>query len=252
MLEEILDAFEILQDLQKMKKEDKNRIRRCWMKFVLDQTFRPTFSGSSNQIFILDALEYSFIQHLVFHYCFEYKTYAVCVSNVFIDVRISIICGVSQNFKRREGHNQDKREEAKMASKKEKDSNGKKDWTDDEISLLMDMLDTNPCLWDVYHTDYTNRCIKEIAYTEIAASLDTNISSIKTKINCLRVREMYCQNVQKLLQQIQIQKRPCQMNLQLQKCWPFLLTSRKLSHLNKRHRRIAEKRITDILFEIEM
>ena len=176
----------------------------------------------------------------------------MCVSNVFIDVRISIICGVSQNFKRRECQKQDKREKAKIASKKEKDSNGKKDWTDDEISLLMDMLDTNPCLWDMYHTDYTNCCIKEIAYTEIAASLDTNISSIKTKINCLRVREMYCQNVQKLLQQIQIQKRPCQMNLELQKCWPFLLTSRKLSHLNKRHRSIAEKRITDILFEIEM
>ena len=96
------------------------------MKFVLDKTFRPTFYGSSNQIFILDAFEYSFIQHLVFHYCVEYKTYAVeCNSNVFIDIRISIICGVPQKFKR-SGHKQDKREEAKMASKKEKDSNEKK------------------------------------------------------------------------------------------------------------------------------
>ena len=130
------------------------------MKFVLDKTFRPTFSGSSNQIFILDAFDCSFIQHFVFHYCVEYKTYAVeGNSNVFIDIRISIICGVPQKFQRR-AHKQDKREEAKMASKKEKDSNEKKDWTDDEIFLLMGMFDANPWSWDMYHTDYTNRWIK--------------------------------------------------------------------------------------------
>ena len=110
---------------KKKKKEDKNRDGQCWM-FVLNQTFRPTFSGSSNQIFMLDAFEYSFIQHLVFHHCVECKAYAVeCVSNVFIDIRMSIICGVPQKTKRREGHKQDKREEAKMACKKEKDSNTK-------------------------------------------------------------------------------------------------------------------------------
>ena len=87
---------------------------------------------------------------------------------------------------KREGHKQDKREEAKKASKKEKDLNAEKDWTNDEISLLNDMLEANPCLRDVYHTDYTNRDIKEIAYTEIATSLDTNIPSIKTKLNGLR------------------------------------------------------------------
>ena len=67
-----------------------------------------------------------------------------------------------QKNKSREGHKQDKREEAKMATKKEKDSNAKKDSTDDEISLLNVMLEGNPCLWDVHHTDYTNRGIKEI------------------------------------------------------------------------------------------
>ena len=106
---------------KKKKKEDKNRVGRSWMKFVLDQTFHPTFSGSSNQIFMLDtSFEYSFIQHLVFLHWVEYKTYAVeCVSNVFIDIRMSVICGVTQKIKRREGHKQDKREEAKMASKRE-------------------------------------------------------------------------------------------------------------------------------------
>ena len=49
-----------------------------------------------------------------------------CASNVFIDIQMSITCGVPQKIKRREGHNQDKREEAKMMSKKEKDSNAKK------------------------------------------------------------------------------------------------------------------------------
>ena len=54
-----------------------------------------------------------------------------------------------------------------------------------EISLLIDMLEAKPSLWYVYHTDYTNRDIKEIAYTEIATSLDTNIPLMKTKINGL-------------------------------------------------------------------
>ena len=91
--------------LKKKKKEDKNQVGQCWVKFVLDQAFRPTFSGSSNHIFMLHAFEYSSIQHLVFHHCVECKTYEVdYVSNTFIDIRMSIICGVPQKIKRREGH----------------------------------------------------------------------------------------------------------------------------------------------------
>ena len=63
-------------------------------------------------------------------------------------------------IRRRAVHKQDIREEAKMASKKEKDSNAKKDWTGNEIPMLIDELEANPCLWDVYHTDYTNLGIK--------------------------------------------------------------------------------------------
>ena len=147
--------------------------------------FSFTFPGSSNQIFELDTFEYSFIQHLVFHHCGEYKTYVVkCVSNIFIDIQMSIICCVPQKIKRSEGYKQGKREEAKTASKKKQDWNTKKkDWTDDEVSLLIGRFKTNLCLWDMYRTDYTNRSIKEIVYTEIATSLDTNIPSIKSKIN---------------------------------------------------------------------
>ena len=70
----------------------------------------------------------------------------------------------------------------------------------------------------MYHTDYTNRGIKEIAYTEIATSLDTIIPAIKTKITA----------------------------------WGPFYFEEKLSQLDKRDRRIAEKCISDILFEIEM
>ena len=63
-----------------------------------------------------------------------------------------------------------------------------KDWTDDEISLLIDLLESNPCLWDIHHKDYSKRDLKEIAYSDIAESFDTNIASIKTKINSLRTQ----------------------------------------------------------------
>ena len=74
-----------------------------------------------------------------------------CVSNIFIDIGMSIIWGLAEKIKRTGGNKQDKKEEAKMASKKEKDSNAKKDWTDDDTSLLID--EASSCLWDVYHTD---------------------------------------------------------------------------------------------------
>ena len=38
----------------------------------------------------------------------------------------------------------------------------------------------------MYHTDYTKRGMKDIAYKEITILLDTNIPLTKTKINCLK------------------------------------------------------------------
>ena len=84
------------------------------MKFVLEQTFCPTFSVSSNQIFMLDAFEHSSIQHLVFLHWVDWKTYALeCVLNDVNDIRMSMICGVPQKIKRREDNRQEKSEEAK-------------------------------------------------------------------------------------------------------------------------------------------
>ena len=81
---------------------------------------------------------------------------------------------------------EEKEKEGNTAKKTK--SKGGKDWTDEEISLLIDMLEEKPCLWDVFDNGYTKRDVKEIAYTEIASSLDTNIESLKAKINGFRAQ----------------------------------------------------------------
>ena len=78
--------------------------------------------------------------------------------------------------------------EKKGNTAKKTKSKGGKDWTDEEIFLLIDMLEEKPCLWDVFNKEYTKRDVKAIAYTEIASSLDTNIEAIKAKINGLRAQ----------------------------------------------------------------
>ena len=60
----------------------------------------------------------------------------------------------------------DENEKEKNTAKINK-SKGGKDWKDEEISLLIDMLEEKPCLWDVFDKAYTRRDVKEIAYTEI-------------------------------------------------------------------------------------
>ena len=90
-----------------------------------------------------------------------------------------------------ESHLKEKDTAKKAKEEKEKEGNtakktkskGGKDWTDEEISLLIDMFEEKPCLWEMFDKQYTKWDVKEIAYTEIASSLDTNIESIKTKIN---------------------------------------------------------------------
>ena len=67
-------------------------------------------------------------------------------------------------------------------------SKGGKFWTDEEISLLINMLEGKSCLLDAFDKEYTKRDVKEIAYTETASSLDTNMEFIKAKINGLRAQ----------------------------------------------------------------
>ena len=217
---------------------------------------------------------------------------------------------------------EEKEEEGNTAIKTK--SKGGKDWTDEEISLLIDMLEEKPCLWDVFDKEYTKLDIKEIAYTEKASSLDTNIESIKAKINGLRAQlgrevakvnktksgqstdELYASSwihydcLSFLLPVIKssksrdtlkrkneeeneeveetrfstpglkiktiaerktellskcteaITKKPAESADSKHSAFALYVVDEKLSQLGKRDRRIAEKRISDVLFEVEM
>ena len=37
-----------------------------------------------------------------------------------------------------------------------------KDWTEEETTVLIEILESKPCLWDVHHAEYSKRDIKEI------------------------------------------------------------------------------------------
>lgn len=90
--------------------------------------------------------------------------------------------------------NEEAEEITQKSSKKEgkssKNSKAKaaKDWTDEEITVLIEILEANPCLWNIYDPSYSKRDAKEIAYSEIAMTLDTTITSIKSKINGLQAQ----------------------------------------------------------------
>ena len=81
-----------------------------------------------------------------------------------------------------ESHLKEKDTAKKAKEEKEKEGNtakktkskGGKDWMDEEISLLIDMLEEKPCLWDVFGKEYTKRDVKEIAYTEIVLWIQTS------------------------------------------------------------------------------
>ena len=67
-----------------------------------------------------------------------------------------------------------KKEAAKTKSAKE--------WTDEETTTLIEMLEANTCFWDVFDKSYSKRDVKEAVYSEIAETLDTNSASVKAKI----------------------------------------------------------------------
>ena len=78
----------------------------------------------------------------------------------------------------------------KEQKKGKKDSKAKaaKEWNDHELILLIDMLKSKPCLWDIYYPDYLKRDMKEREYSEIATALNKANASIKTKINGLKAQ----------------------------------------------------------------
>ena len=177
------------------------------------------------------------------------------------------------------------------------------------------MLESKPCLWDIYHPDYLKRDMKEIGYSEIATALNTTNASVKTKINDLRAqlgREITKEKTTKSGQStddklsflipvigagksrdtlkrnslpedatekegettpVPQKKSIAEKKLELLSKCKDAITSKaavsseppaqkilnfamyvdeKLSNLDKRSRRIAEKRVSDVLFEAEM
>lgn len=225
---------------------------------------------------------------------------------------------------------QTKKAKSKKDKKADDKSKAAKDWTEEEINSLIELLENKSCLWDIYHKDYKKRDLKEIAYSEIATALDTTIPSVKTKINSLRTNlskevckeratksgqstdELYVSkwvhyqqlaflkpvigasksrdSLKRTNSQIVDSEEELEMASPknkkktiaerkldlLSKCTDAITSNatkavpeekipqkpqisvfatyvdEKLSQLNKRDRRIAEKRISDILFDIEM
>ena len=79
-----------------------------------------------------------------------------------------------------------RKQKKRKVTKTEKNGNDKKDWNDNETMDFIDMYEENPCLWDVFHNDYSKHDVKAITYSSSPAAFETNVSSIKTKImDCL-------------------------------------------------------------------
>ena len=96
-----------------------------------------------------------------------------------------------------ESHLKEKDTAKKPKEEKEKERNtakkiklkGGRDWTYEEISLLTDMLEEKPCLWDVFDKEYTKRDVKEIAYTEI----DSKFFGYKHRIHQAKINRLRAQ-----------------------------------------------------------
>ena len=82
--------------------------------------------------------------------------------------------------------------EGKDTTKEKKDKackgKGAKSWKEDEVFMLIELLEERPSLLDGFNKYYSKRDVKDTAYKEIAGSFGCNITSIKAKINGLRVQ----------------------------------------------------------------
>ena len=77
----------------------------------------------------------------------------------------------------------EKQEKAKMvqevADNKIAEGKDTKKEKKDEVSMLTELLEERPNLWDVFNKDYSKRDLKNTAYKEIADVFGCNITSIK-------------------------------------------------------------------------
>ena len=56
----------------------------------------------------------------------------------------------------------EKADKEQQKGKKDLKAKAAKEWNDDELTLLIDMLESKPCLQDIYHPDYLKCDMKEI------------------------------------------------------------------------------------------
>lgn len=54
-------------------------------------------------------------------------------------------------------------------------------WSDEEIDRLIDLLEGNRCLWDVFCADYHLKDKRERAYSSIEEELNISVSDIRNK-----------------------------------------------------------------------
>ena len=74
------------------------------------------------------------------------------------------------------------------SEKKKKKTLKEKEWSDEEIMLLIETFEANPCLWDMDDATYSKRDVKELTWSNISKNLKTPISSIRSKMNTLRAQ----------------------------------------------------------------
>ena len=61
-------------------------------------------------------------------------------------------------------------------------------WKEENVTALIDLLEEQPCLWNIFDSQYTEREKRDSAYKEISAKLEWEVGEIKTKINNLRAQ----------------------------------------------------------------
>ena len=76
-------------------------------------------------------------------------------------------------------------ERKKKVEETDTSGNDKTDWSNNENMDFINILGKNPTLLDAFHKNYSKCEVKAIAYSSLVAAFETNVSSIKTKINGL-------------------------------------------------------------------
>ena len=54
--------------------------------------------------------------------------------------------------------------------------------------MLIDLVEERPCLWSIFHTEYTKRDKREKAYDEIKDIIELDVKEIKSKTHNLRAQ----------------------------------------------------------------